>query len=119
VVFNDIVSNDFNTLFKSLPSDRQYFVAGVPRRFQGRLFFKAFLRFVHSSYALLWLLNAPKELMDKNSHHFLAARAEELVDGGLMALVLDNISPSLQLPWKHNQSKGPENSLGRHWSVDL
>ncbi|WRX24391.1 SAM dependent carboxyl methyltransferase - like 10, partial [Theobroma cacao] len=72
VVFNNIVSNDFNTLFKSLPSDRQYFVAGVPRRFQGRLFFKAFLHFVHSSYALLCLLNAPKELMDKNSHSYSA-----------------------------------------------
>ncbi|KAK6279815.1 hypothetical protein POUND7_020082 [Theobroma cacao] len=126
-LFNDLVSNDFNTLFKFLPSDRQYFAAGVPGCFQGRLFPKSSLHFVHSSYALHWLLSTPKELMDKNSpafnkgriyynnsakevgeaysaqfakdmESFLAARAEELVDGGLMALVLvclpDDVPPS-------------------------
>ena len=29
VFFNDNVSNDFNTLFKSLPPNRQYFAAGT------------------------------------------------------------------------------------------
>ena len=127
VLFNELVSNDFNTLFKSLPPDRQYFAAGVPGRFQDRLFPKASLHFVHSSYALHWLPNTPKELMDKNSpafnkgriyynnsakevgevysaqyakhmESFLGARAEELVVGGLMAIVLlclpDDIPPS-------------------------
>ncbi|XVF71527.1 hypothetical protein PTKIN_Ptkin12aG0045100 [Pterospermum kingtungense] len=127
VLFNDLVSNDFNTLFKSLPPDRQYFAAGVPGRFQGRLFPKASLHFVHSSFSLHWLPNTPKELMDKNSpafnkgriHYnnspkevgeaysaqfamgmesFLGARAEEVVDGGLVAIVLvcmpDGIHPS-------------------------
>ena len=127
VLFNELVSNDFNTLFKSLPPVRQYFAAGVPGRFQDRLFPKASLHFVHSSYALHWLPNAPKELMDKNfptfnkgriyynnsakkvgevysaqfakhMESFLGARAEELVVGGLTAIVLlclpNDIPPS-------------------------
>jgi hypothetical protein len=67
VFFNDIPSNDFNVLFKSLPSDRQYYAAGVPGLFQGRLFPKASLHFVHCSYALHWLSKIPKELTDKTS----------------------------------------------------
>ncbi|KAK3421441.1 hypothetical protein EUGRSUZ_G02088 [Eucalyptus grandis] len=55
VLFNDHASNDFNTLFASLPSDRPYCAAGVPGSFHGRLFPKASLHFVHSSYALQWL----------------------------------------------------------------
>nr|POE51928.1 putative s-adenosylmethionine-dependent methyltransferase at5g38100 [Quercus suber] len=31
------VSNDFNTLFKSLPPNRQYFAVGVPGSFHGIL----------------------------------------------------------------------------------
>nr|POF17169.1 isoform 2 of probable s-adenosylmethionine-dependent methyltransferase at5g38100 [Quercus suber] len=50
--FNDQFSNDFNTLFISLPLNRQYFAAGVPGSFYGRLFPKASLHFIHSSYAL-------------------------------------------------------------------
>ncbi|KAB1211256.1 putative S-adenosylmethionine-dependent methyltransferase At5g38780 [Morella rubra] len=117
VFFNDHVSNDFNTLFKSFPSDNQYFAAGVPGPFQDRLFPKASLHFVHCSYSLHWLSKVPNELMDQNSpawnegriYHtngpnavreaysaqfakdiesFLNARAEELVHGGLMALII-------------------------------
>ncbi|KAK7849230.1 putative s-adenosylmethionine-dependent methyltransferase [Quercus suber] len=57
VFFNDQFSNDFNTLFISLPPNRQYFAAGVPGSFYGRLFPKASLHFIHSSYALQWLSN--------------------------------------------------------------
>lgn len=55
VFFNDQTFNDFNTLFKSLPLDRQYFAAGVPGFFHGRLFPKESLHFVHCSYALQWM----------------------------------------------------------------
>ena len=67
VFFNDQLSNDFDTLFISLTPNRQYFAAGVPGSFYGRLFPKASLHFIHSSYALQWLSNVPKEAMDEGS----------------------------------------------------
>ncbi|KAG9152592.1 hypothetical protein Leryth_021929 [Lithospermum erythrorhizon] len=117
VFFSDHPSNDFNTLFKSLPLDRQYHASGVPGSFYGRLFPLASLHFVHSSFALHWLSKLPEELMDKNSlawnkgridytnareevaeayasqrrkdlDCFLLARAEELVPQGLMMIVV-------------------------------
>ncbi|KAJ7954359.1 S-adenosylmethionine-dependent methyltransferase [Quillaja saponaria] len=117
VLFNDHSSNDFNTLFTSLPPDRQYFAAGVPGSFYDRLFPESSLHFVHSSYALQWLSKVPEELLDKNSrawnkgrvHYtsapdevteayatqfskdmttFLDARSKELVVGGLMVLIM-------------------------------
>ncbi|KAJ4825182.1 hypothetical protein Tsubulata_022550, partial [Turnera subulata] len=118
VFFNDQVSNDFNTLFKSLPLERTYFAAGVPGDFRGRLFPKSSMHFVHSSYALLWLSDIPKEVQDKDSpawnkgkifhqrkevqeayaaefaremESFLEARAEELKCGGFMALLFTGI----------------------------
>ncbi|KAK6249762.1 hypothetical protein SCA6_003767 [Theobroma cacao] len=117
VHFNDHVSNDFNMLFKSLSPGRQYFVSGVPGSFHSRLFPKASLHFVYSAYALQWLSRVPQELSDINSpaynrgrifysnspnevgkaytaqyamdmERFLAARAKEMVPGGLMALLI-------------------------------
>lgn len=117
VFFNDHVSNDFNTLFINLPPNEEYFAAGVPGSFHGRLFPTASLDFVYSSFALQWLSKAPPELSDINSlvrnegriHYlnapiqvgdayaaqyskdmetFLRARAQELAPGGLMALII-------------------------------
>ncbi|XP_040996194.1 loganic acid O-methyltransferase-like [Juglans microcarpa x Juglans regia] len=117
VFFNDHSSNDFNTLFTSLPPDRQYFAAGVAGSFYCRLFPSASLHFVHSSYAINWLSKVPKPIIDKSSaawnkgkiHYsnskdvvveayevqfgedmecFLHARAQEVVFGGLIALVI-------------------------------
>ncbi|KAG9449050.1 hypothetical protein H6P81_009015 [Aristolochia fimbriata] len=118
VSFNDHSSNDFNTLFSSLPSKaRRYFAAGVPGSFHGRLFPKASLNFVHSSYAVHWLSQVPNEVKDETSPSwnkgkifsveakqevqeayssqfakdmevFLKARADEVSVGGLMALTL-------------------------------
>ncbi|KAK6151034.1 hypothetical protein DH2020_015966 [Rehmannia glutinosa] len=85
--------------------------------FYGRLFPKATLHFAHCSTALHWLSRIPVEVTEKNSiawnkgrvHYsgagkevkeayssqykedfetFLSARADELVDGGLMVLVI-------------------------------
>ncbi|OWM90732.1 hypothetical protein CDL15_Pgr021037 [Punica granatum] len=117
VFFNDHTANDFNTLFTSLPPERNYYAAGVPGSFHGRLFPKSSLHFVHSSCALQWLSMVPKELLDKGSpawnkgriHYsgapkevgdaykfqfakdmrdFINARAKEIVNGGLMALIM-------------------------------
>ncbi|GAV83421.1 Methyltransf_7 domain-containing protein [Cephalotus follicularis] len=118
VFFNDHVANDFGTLFKSLPCDKNYFAAAVPGTFYNRLFPKASMHFMHSSYALQWLSMVPNEVEDKNSPSwnkgkilydskevekvyaaqfdkdmgsFLNARAEEIVCGGFMAILLPSI----------------------------
>ncbi|XP_059650658.1 loganic acid O-methyltransferase-like [Cornus florida] len=117
VFFNNHATNDFNTLFASLPHDRQYFAAGVPGSFYGHLFPEFSLHFVYSSCALHWLSKLPEELLDKNSeawnngriHYtsaseevgndfaaqfikdmniFLSARAKEIVAGGMIVLIL-------------------------------
>ncbi|PIN08246.1 Loganate O-methyltransferase [Handroanthus impetiginosus] len=112
VFFNDLIGNDFNALFRNLPSDRKYFVAAAPGSFYDHLFPKKSINFAHSSIALHWLSKTPKEVIrrgiNKGRIHylggekevkeayaaqyvedfgrFLNARADELVDGGLMAL---------------------------------
>lgn len=120
VFFNDHVSNDFNTLFASLPSDRHYYAAGVPGSFHSRLFPKSSIHIVHSSYALQWLSKVPQSVVDRNSpawnkgrvHYtnapdevheaysiqfmedmsvFLSARDKEIVKGGLMVIVMPGV----------------------------
>ncbi|XWS08335.1 hypothetical protein CRYUN_Cryun41cG0070800 [Craigia yunnanensis] len=117
VFFNDQVSNDFNSLFASLPVGRKYYAAGVPGSFHDRLFPTASLHFVYSSCALHWLSTVPKVVVDKTGpawnqgriHYrgaseevieaysdqfakdmdsFLQARVKELAPGGLMALLI-------------------------------
>jgi len=126
VFFNDLSNNDFNTLFATLPTSRRYFAAGVPGSFHAQLFPKATIHLAHSSYALHWLSRVPNEVVDRNSpiwnkgrvHYtgnaemvavysdqfkrdmaaFLSARAEEIVEGGLLLLLLpaceDGVLPS-------------------------
>ncbi|CAI9096081.1 OLC1v1032152C1 [Oldenlandia corymbosa var. corymbosa] len=117
VFFNYQVGNDFNTLFKALPSDRQYMAAGVPGSFYGRLFPKSSMNLIHSSSSLHWLRRVPEGVMNKDSpswnkerityaksptqvvnafgdqffsdlEDFLKARSEELVPGGLFAILM-------------------------------
>ncbi|KAI3735595.1 hypothetical protein L6452_15102 [Arctium lappa] len=117
VFFNDHASNDFNTLFKTLPVNKQYFAAGVPGSFYGRLFPRASIHVIHSSFALHWLSEVPKEVTEKSSaawnkgrvhyggaddgvimafrqqyvkdmEQFLKARAEEVVSGGLLVVLV-------------------------------
>ncbi|PHT97218.1 hypothetical protein BC332_33853 [Capsicum chinense] len=117
IFFNDHVTNDFNTLFQSLPIDRSYYVSGVPGTFHGRLFPSRSIHFAHSINSIHWLSKCPEELLDEKSpawnkgliHYMgtsnvevlnayvsqfekdmemlLNARAEEIVEGGMMVLV--------------------------------
>lgn len=127
MIFLIQVTNDFNTLFQSLPVERDYFAAGVAGSFHHRLFPRASVHFVYSSYAVHWLSRVPEELQDERSptwnkghiHYlgaaetvaaayaaqfakdmgdFLRARAEEVVEGGIMVIITsgnaDGISAS-------------------------
>ncbi|XVF03024.1 hypothetical protein REPUB_Repub04eG0224800 [Reevesia pubescens] len=120
VIFNDQFTNDFNTLFASLPQEEQYFVAGVPGSFHNQVLPKSSLHLAHCSYSLHWLSKLPKELQDKNSaawnkgkihytsapqevliayatqfaedlDNFLNARALEIVSGGMMVIIGSSI----------------------------
>ncbi|XP_008244568.2 PREDICTED: probable S-adenosylmethionine-dependent methyltransferase At5g38100 [Prunus mume] len=117
VFFNDITANDFNKLFRSLPSNRQYYAAGVPGSFYGRLFPDASINLFHSAFAIPWMSQVPKAVMDRNGpawnkgrifysdasddvvsayeaqnaedmERFLHARAQEIVSGGLMVFFI-------------------------------
>ncbi|GMI87498.1 hypothetical protein like AT1G68040 [Hibiscus trionum] len=120
VFFNDQPSNDFNSLFTSLPRETPYFTAGVPGSFHRRLFPESSIHFAHCSYALHWLSRVPEELQDRNSSawnkgrihytnapdqviqayaaqfakdmaNFLSARAAEIVNGGMMVIIMPGI----------------------------
>lgn len=67
VFLNDQPSNDFNTLFTSLPKERPYFAVGVPGSFHGRLLPVSSVHFAYAVHALNWLSKVPEELLDKTS----------------------------------------------------
>ncbi|XP_007046866.2 PREDICTED: salicylate carboxymethyltransferase [Theobroma cacao] len=78
VYLNDLPTNDFNSVFKSLPDfyrdlkkDRNeggpaIFIAGYPGSFYGRLFPNNCLHFIYSSYSLHWLSKVPPALYDEH-----------------------------------------------------
>ncbi|CAI9096988.1 OLC1v1033267C1 [Oldenlandia corymbosa var. corymbosa] len=117
IFFNDLVNNDFNTLFKALPCDRQYMAAGVPGSFYGRLFPKSSINLMNSSFSLHWLRKVPEDVEKRDTpfwnkgrityarssaqvveafrsqfyndmKDFLNARSEELAPGGILTILM-------------------------------
>lgn len=84
VYLNDLPGNDFNILFKYIPSCKAKlkkllgsesgpcFFTGVPGSFYDRLFPRNSLHFVHSSYSLMWLSQVPEELEDNKRNIYMA-----------------------------------------------
>lgn len=62
VFLNDRENSNFDTLFQTLPQDRSYAVAGVPGSFQGKLFPRASMNIMHSSFAHHFLSKVPEEV---------------------------------------------------------
>ncbi|CAN1311681.1 Loganic acid O-methyltransferase [Linum perenne] len=111
VYFNDLHTNDFNSLFAAIPPSGGYFAAGVPGSFHERLFPEASIHVVQVYYSIHWLSEAPqfgdspnrgrihyagacdavleayKEQWRKDFERFLAARAAEVVGGGMVIVV--------------------------------
>lgn len=120
VFFNDQTTNDFNTLFASLPDPAAYFVAGVPGSFHARLFPSSSIHVAYSASSLHWLSRLPEEVLDQRSpawnpgriHYtgapetvvtafakqhdkdmdaFLTARGEEIVPGGVIVILMPGV----------------------------
>ncbi|CAN1796436.1 Probable S-adenosylmethionine-dependent methyltransferase At5g38780 [Linum perenne] len=98
VYFNDLHTNDFNSLFAAIPPSGGYFAAGVPGSFHERLFPKAPNRGrIHYAGACDVVLEAYKEQWRKDFERFLAARAAEVVGGG-MGVITEEEVDSFNLP---------------------
>lgn len=113
--FNDLPSNDFNNLFQLLSNDsraKNFYAAGAPGSFLGRLFPQSSIQVFYSANSLHWMSKMPDVVQDRRSPSynkgevwyesrpavaksyqqqalleltsFLEARAAELVSGGLL-----------------------------------
>nr|UMB49587.1 salicylic acid methyltransferase [Cucumis sativus] len=95
IFFNDLPSNDFNSIFISLQNFLEdlkiqigadfgtCFFNGVPGSFYGRLFPDKSLHFVHSCYSLQWLSQVPKEMevINKGNIFIDSTSPKNVIDG--------------------------------------
>ncbi|XP_031263626.1 loganic acid O-methyltransferase-like [Pistacia vera] len=110
VFFNDLVSNDFNTLFKLFPPKRRYYAAGVPGSFHdlkdktakawngGRIRYSSERREVLQAYS---------DQFAEDLERFLVARAQEV------GLVSEEEVDSFNLPLYYPSMKELEAVIER------
>ncbi|KAG8637564.1 loganic acid O-methyltransferase isoform X2 [Manihot esculenta] len=91
VFFNDQAMNDFNTLFASLPQERQYFAAGVPGELLDENSHASNKGRVHYTSAPCEVADAYASQFADDMENFLNARSEEIVTGGIMIIVTQGI----------------------------
>ncbi|KAF8020232.1 hypothetical protein BT93_G0821 [Corymbia citriodora subsp. variegata] len=78
---NDLFRNDFNAVFRSIPSFYEElrrekggdfgpcFIAAMPGNFYGRLFPDRYLHFIHSSYSVHWRSQVPGNFVSEFGSH--------------------------------------------------
>ncbi|KAE8664250.1 homeobox-leucine zipper protein HAT5-like [Hibiscus syriacus] len=110
VYLNDLPTNDFNSVFKSLPDFyrdlKKYknqegpaiFIGAYPGSFYGRLFPCNCLHFIYSSYSLHWLSKVPPGLYDK--------RGESINKGNVY--ICDSSPPSVSQAYYNQFQEGFE-----------
>lgn len=110
VYFNDLPTNDFNSIFKAIPEfqnllrqDRKngfpsIFMGGYPGSFYGRLFPNSYLHFVHSSFSLHWLSRVYYTFpLSCHAHHLptVLASYRRIINNVFWILILVDTSTSI------------------------
>ncbi|KAL4562886.1 hypothetical protein LXL04_026917 [Taraxacum kok-saghyz] len=83
VCLNDLLGNDFNTIFQLLPNFYgnlkkkgenfgSCFVSAIPGSFYGRLFQDESLHLVHASYSVHWLSQVPQGIENNKANIYMA-----------------------------------------------
>ncbi|KAJ4964394.1 hypothetical protein NE237_024333 [Protea cynaroides] len=118
VFLNDLPSNDFNTIFKTLPAFFEKLrkemgenfgscsIMGIPGSFYERLFPTTTIDFIHSSYSLQWLSQVPAMIEINKSNIYLTRSSPPSVIQAYIEQFQKDFSLFLSLRSKEITSKG-------------